>query len=312
MDFLYFLEGMRTSFGDVFFSLITHLGEETLFMAFALIFFWCVDKYRGYYLLIVGFCGTVFNQLLKMIFRVPRPWVLDPDFTIVESARAEATGYSFPSGHTQSSVGLYGGIARSSKRRAIQISGVILCALIALSRMYLGVHTPKDVLVSILIGTALVLVFYPIVEKSRDNPKVMYIIIAFNLAITVANLLFVELYPFPSDIDAANLSHAVENAYKMLGAVLGVCILYPVEHKWIRFETKAVWWAQILKFAGGLALVVAVKALFKSPLNALLGASAGNCIRYFLMVLTAGLLWPLTFKFFAKFGRNQSTVNSSN
>ena len=303
MDFLYFLEGMRTSFGDVFFSLITHLGEEILFMAFALIFFWCVDKYRGYYLLIVGFCGTVFNQLLKMIFRVPRPWVLDPDFTIVESARAEATGYSFPSGHTQSSVGLYGGIARSSKRRAIQISGVILCALIALSRMYLGVHTPKDVLVSILIGTALLLVFYPIVEKSRENPKVMYIIIAFNLAITVANLLFVELYPFPADIDAANLSHAVENAYKMLGAVLGVCSLYPVEHKWIRFETNAVWWAQILKFAGGLALVVAVKALFKSPLNALLGASAGNCVRYFIMVLTAGLLWPLSFKFFAKLGK---------
>lgn len=312
MDFLYFLEGIRTSFGDVFFSLITHLGEETLFMAFALIFFWCVDKYRGYYLLVLGFCGTVFNQLLKMIFRVPRPWVLDPDFTIVESARAEATGYSFPSGHTQSSVGLYGGIARSSKRRAIQISGVILCALIALSRMYLGVHTPKDVLVSVAIGALLVLVFYPIVEKGRKNSKVMYLLIGFNVLITVANLLFVELYPFPTDVDTSNLAHAVENAYKMLGAVLGICVVYPIEHKWIHFETKAVWWAQILKFAGGIGLVIAVKALMKSPLNALLGASAGNCVRYFIMVLTAGLLWPLTFKFFAKLGRNQSTVNSSN
>lgn len=312
MEFLYFLEGIRTSLGDAFFSLITHLGEETLFIAFALIFFWCVDKYRGYYLLVVGFCGTVFNQFLKMAFRIPRPWVIDPEFSIVESARAEATGYSFPSGHTQSSVGLYGGIARSSARRVVQIGGVVLCALIALSRMYLGVHTPKDVLVSVAIGTLLVLAFYPIVEKSRENSKLMYILIAFNLVITVANLLFVELYPFPTDVDPVNLANAVDNAYKMLGAVLGVCLLYPVEHKWICFETKAVWWAQILKFAGGLALVVAVKALLKYPLNAVFGASAGNCIRYFLMVVVAGLLWPLTFKFFARLGRNKSAVNSSN
>ena len=312
MEFLYFLEGIRTSLGDAFFSLITHLGEETLFMAFALIFFWCVDKYRGYYLLVVGFCGTVFNQFLKMAFRIPRPWVIDPEFSIVESARAEATGYSFPSGHTQSSVGLYGGIARSSARRVVQIGGVVLCALIALSRMYLGVHTPKDVLVSIIIGTALVFAFFPLIEKGRENPKIMYILIVFSLGITVANLLFVELYPFPADVDATNLASAVDNAYKMLGAVLGVCLLYPVENRWIRFETKAVWWAQILKFAGGLALVVAVKALLKSPLNAVFGASAGNCIRYFLMVLAAGLLWPLTFKFFARLGRNKSAVNSSN
>ena len=310
MQFLYFLEGARTSFGDAFFSLITHLGEETLFMALALVFFWCVDKYRGYYLLVVGFCGTVFNQLLKMIFRIPRPWIIDPDFTIVESARAEATGYSFPSGHTQSSVGLYGGIARTSKRRAVQIGGVVLCALIALSRMYLGVHTPKDVLVSIIIGTALVFAFFPLIEKGRKDPKVMYILIVFNVAITVANLLFVELYPFPADVDDTNLASAVDNAYKMLGAVLGVCLLYPVENRWIRFETKAVWWAQILKFAGGIGLVVAAKALLKSPLNALFGASLGNCIRYLIMVLLAGLLWPLTFNFFAKLGKNAQSENS--
>ena len=310
MQLLYFLEGARTSFGDAFFSLITHLGEETLFMALALVFFWCVDKYRGYYLLVVGFCGTVFNQLLKMIFRIPRPWIIDPDFTIVESARAEATGYSFPSGHTQSSVGLYGGIAHTSKRRAVQIGGVVLCALIALSRMYLGVHTPKDVLVSIIIGTALVFAFFPIIEKGRKDPKVMYILIVFNIVITVANLLFVELYPFPADVDPVNLASAVDNAYKMLGAVLGVCLLYPVENRWIRFETKAVWWAQILKFAGGIGLVVAAKALLKSPLNALFGASLGNCIRYLIMVLLAGLLWPLTFNFFAKLGKHAQSENS--
>lgn len=300
MNFLHVLEGLRTPFLDGLISLITHLGEETLFMVIALIFFWCVDKYRGYYLLFTGFCGTVCIQILKMAFRIPRPWVLDPDFTIVESARAEATGYSFPSGHTQCATNLYGGMARSSKRRAVQIGGVVLCLLIAFSRMYLGVHTPKDVLVSLLIGVALVLILYPLIERARTDPRFMYGIITAAFLLALGNLLFVELYPFPADVDAANLDNAIENAWKLFAAVLGICVIYPVEKKWINFDTRAVWWAQILKMAGGLVLVILIKSLLKSPLNALLGTSLGSFARYLLMVLAAGLLWPLTFRFFGK------------
>ena len=96
MEFLKFLEGLRTPFGDAFFSAVTHLGEETIFILVGLLFFWCINKKQGYYILSVGFVGTVINQFLKLTFRVPRPWIKDSSFTIVESARAEATGYSFP------------------------------------------------------------------------------------------------------------------------------------------------------------------------------------------------------------------------
>ena len=92
MKLLYLLEGIRTPFGDTFFSLITHLGEETLFIVAGLLFFWCINKYEGYFQLAVGLSGTVINQFLKLVFRIPRPWVKDENFTIVESARAEATG----------------------------------------------------------------------------------------------------------------------------------------------------------------------------------------------------------------------------
>ena len=300
MEFLHWLESIRSPFGDALMSLITHLGEETLFMVVSLIFFWCIDKHRGYYLLFTGFCGTVCIQFFKMIFRIPRPWVLDPNFTIVESARAEATGYSFPSGHTQIAVNLYGGMARSSKRRLMQIGGVVIFLLIALSRMYLGVHTPLDVLVSLAIGITLVLVLYPIIERSRTEPKLMYAVIAIFLVLTLGNLLFVELYRFPADMDAANLVNARETAWKLLAAVSGMCLIYPIDRKWIQFETKAVWWAQILKLLGGLLIVILIKSLFKTPLNALLGASIGGFVRYFLMVIAAGILWPMTFRYFKK------------
>ena len=112
MAFLHFLEALRNPVLDVFFQLITTFGEETLFIIVGLLFFWCVDKREGYFLLCIGLLGTVINQFLKLLFRIPRPWVRDPSFTIVESAREAATGYSFPSGHTQTSVGVYGGIAK--------------------------------------------------------------------------------------------------------------------------------------------------------------------------------------------------------
>lgn len=87
MKVLYALESIRTPWLDTVMAAITHLGEETVFMVAALFVFWCVSKRHGYYLLAIGFAGTVLNQFLKLLFRIPRPWVLDSDFTIVESAR---------------------------------------------------------------------------------------------------------------------------------------------------------------------------------------------------------------------------------
>ena len=156
MSFLYFLEGLRNPVLDALFSFITLFGEETIFMVIGMVFFWCIDKYQGYYLLSTGFVGTMINQFLKMCFRIPRPWVKDPNFTIVESAREAATGYSFPSGHTQTSVGLMGGIARANKNKIVRGICLALCALVPLSRMYLGVHTPADVCVSIVVAGILI------------------------------------------------------------------------------------------------------------------------------------------------------------
>ena len=92
MAFLRFLESIRLPFFDAFFSLITYLGDELVFMTVAIFVFWCVSKREGYFILLGGFAGTLVNQTLKLAFRISRPWVLDPDFTIVESARAAATG----------------------------------------------------------------------------------------------------------------------------------------------------------------------------------------------------------------------------
>ena len=304
MEFLRFLEGFRTPFMDTVMSLITQLGDELFFMVIAITMFWCIDKRRGYYLLSVGFVGTVLNQFLKLVFRVPRPWVLDPDFTIVESAREAATGYSFPSGHTQNAVGTFGGVARSSKKRWVQIVSIVILLLVSFSRMYLGVHTPKDVGVSFVIAVILLLVLYPLFLKMDEKPKMMYWMFGGMTVLGVAYLLFVTLYPFPADVDAANLASGTKNAYTLLGATVGVLVAYHVDRTHTNFSTKAPILGQILKVVIGLALTLAVKAGAKPVLNMLLnGHQAANLIRYFLMVIVAGVLWPMTFKWFAKIGK---------
>ena len=304
MQLLYTLQEIRTPALDAVMQLITRLGEETIFMVAAIVVFWCVSKKGGYYLLSVGFLGTVANQWLKITFRIPRPWVLDPNFEIVESAREAATGYSFPSGHTQSAVGTFGGIARMTRDKWLRRVCIAIALGVSFSRMYLGVHTPLDVGVSLAVATVMVLVFWPIVEKAEEKPAVMGWLLLFLLAVCGAFLVFLKVYPFPAGVDAENFAHAVENAWKLTGAIAGMVIAWWVDRKFIRFEVKAVWWAQIVKVALGLAIVVGIKSGLKAPLIALVGnVGMANAVRYGLMVVFAGAVWPLTFKFWGKLGK---------
>ena len=294
MDILYALEKIRTPFWNGVMSAVTQLGGEVIFIVAAVVVFWCVSKWEGYYLMTIAFCGTVLNQFLKLICRVPRPWVRDPNFTIVESARAEATGYSFPSGHTQNAIGLFGGMARWGGRRWVRLGLTTLALVIAFSRMYLGVHTPADVGVSLVLAAALVLGLYPLMRRAQEKPRYMGYVLAAMLVVSGAFVVFVETCGFPADMDAENLASGIGNAWKMLGAVAGMTLAWLLDRRYIHFETQAVWWVQVIKVAVGMALLLAIKSGLKAPLLALLGHEglAGG-VRYFLLVLVAGAVSEL-------------------
>ena len=255
----------------------------------------------------VGLFGTVGNQWLKIACRIPRPWVLDPNFTIVESARAAATGYSFPSGHTQNAVGTFGAMALRTERKWVRGVCIALIVLVPFSRMYLGVHTPLDVGVAFLMAAALLALFYPVFRSEQAMAKGMPWLLGAAVLLAAAFTGYISgLRVDAASLDGSNFAHAQENAYKLLGAVIALLPVYFLEKRYVKFETGAVWYAQIAKLVLGLGLAMAVKSVLKAPLNALLPGGAGDAIRYFVLVLFAGCVWPMTFRWFGRWGKRRA------
>lgn len=302
MEILYFLQEMRSAYMDRIVALLTELGGETVFLAVGLLLLWCLNKRHGYFMLTVCYSGIILSQFLKILCRIPRPWVIDPEFSIVESARAEATGYSFPSGHTTNAACTAGSLAWISRKKWVKWLCAAFIVFIAFSRMYLGVHTPLDVSVAMGMSALIVLLVGRLYDKIDRKPELMQWVLVGVVAITAVYTAYTMLWHFPADVDAANLASARENACSLMGAALGLGAGYIIDRRFVNYEVKAIWWAQVIKYVIGLALLLAIKSLLKTPLNAMLGDNVGRIVRYFLMLLFTGGIWPMTFGLFSKLG----------
>ena len=155
------------------------------------------------------------------------------------------------------------------------------------------------------IGVVLILAL----RKAVHSPVGMKWLVASMIALAFLLLAFVRVYPFPADTDAHNLESGLKNAYTMVGCLTGVAVVYTIEGRYVKFTTEAVWWAQILKAVLGLAMVLAVKEGLRAPLEATFGNPfPARAVRYFLIVVTAGVIWPMSFRFFSKLGRKTEEI----
>ena len=178
---------------------------------------------------------------------------------------------------------------------------------IKISRMYLGVHTPLDVGVALAMGAVLVLALYPVMEEADRRPWVLTWVIEFMVVCSGAFVAYLYLRGDTGVTaeDTANYVSALSNGWKFVGATLGLLVTNILDRRYIRFETEAVWWAQLIKLVVGFGLLLAIRAGLKAPLIALCGGAAeiAGGIRYLLIVLFAGCVWPLTFWGFSRLGR---------
>ncbi len=136
------------------------LGNETFFLIFMPILFWCVDMTIGLRLGFLLLISSSLNTVLKLAFHGPRPYWVD----LRVKAYTSETSFGIPSGHAQVSASVWGGLAHSLKERWFWITASLVTLFIGLSRLYNGVHFPTDVLAGWVIG-GLVLWIYIKLEK---------------------------------------------------------------------------------------------------------------------------------------------------
>jgi len=295
MEFLQFLEKNRTPFWDKFFSIVTYLGWETVFLVVALVLIWCINKKYGFFILYCGLIGQASSQWLKLLFRVERPWVAYPNFKPVASAIEEAGGFSFPSGHTQIATTTYGGIALVYRKKKWLSAFLVICVLlVAFSRMYLGVHYPSDVIFSLIFNTVLIIAFY-IVGKKYASDNLSRILRAVGIALMGSLFAFSLIKSFSAG-ELQIYSDTLDFSSKMFGATLAFALSWYLDDKYIRFETKAPLAIQIVKIVFGTLILLAIK----EGLKALFGAIGiipyiAHIIRYFFVVFFAGTIWPYFF-----------------
>ena len=292
MEFLKTLENIRTPFLNILFELVTRFGEETIAIAALCAIFWCVSKRIAYGIGIAYFLSGLTVQGMKIVFRIDRPWVADPSLNPVPSALDHATGYSFPSGHTQSAAALLGALGAQVKQMPVKAILFLFALLAAFSRMYLGVHTPLDFTVSLLI--TLLFVFIAVkffTSESIDKKKEFILALIMTLYAAAVIIIAVVLFS-GGTIEEKYLSDCLKAA----GAAIGFSAGMFIEKIYINFSVNAknfLW--QTIKFVLGIAGVLAIKEGLKIVTGTGLAA---DTIRYFLMLMWMTVVFPLIIKRF--------------
>ena len=292
MELLKFLEAIRTPFLDIVFGFVTRLGEETVGIVILCMIFWCISKRIAYGMGIAYFLSGLTVQGMKIGFRIERPWIIDPAFKPVPSALEHATGYSFPSGHTQSVAVVFGSLGAQIKQILPKTICFLVVILVAFSRMYLGVHTLLDVSVSLLISLLLVFAAVKFLCIDTVNKKRELIIALFMMLFAVTVIIIAAVLYSSGKIEKNYLSDCLKAA----GAAIGFAVGMYVERVYINFSVgaKNIFW-QIIKFILGLAGVLVIK----EGLKLIVGSGfVVDTIRYFLMLLWVTMLFPLIIKRF--------------
>jgi membrane-associated phospholipid phosphatase len=223
---------------DVPFKTITTLGAEQAFLLLLPLVFWCVDKRQGARLGVLLVLSVYLNYGLKIFFDQPRP-----SATRVQVLAAE-TSPGLPSNHSQSGVTIYGFLAAQVRRPQAWIVAGLVALSVGLSRVYLGVHFPSDVLVGWLVGVVVLTLFVQVTPKVERHLRDWSWSRKMVLAITVPLLLF--------------LIQVNEINARLVGVLLGMLAGALIEWRWVRFSAGGAFRQRASRFVVGAIVLVAL------------------------------------------------------
>ena len=145
------------------------LGSEDFFLFVLPLVYWCVDAGLGLRVGLILLTSNGLNDLFKMAMHGPRPYWVS---TAVKGMAVE-TSFGVPSGHSQIAVGVWGVIAHRIGRTWSWVAAGTVILLIGLSRLYLGVHFPHDVLLGWALGGLTLWAFLALWDPIAERLKKM-------------------------------------------------------------------------------------------------------------------------------------------
>ncbi len=287
MELLRFLANLRCPPLDVIFGFFSFFGEEIFVLGIICLLFWCVDKRTAYAIAFPFFASGMLVQVLKITFRVGRPWLLDSTFRPVPSALDSASGYSFPSGHTQSSSTLFTSLVLRIRRRWFSALSVVVILGVMMSRMYLGVHTPLDVCTSLVISVTLSVVVSRVMDRLGDDTSHDAVIAALLAAISLGAMVYALILMQSGGADFENTLDCVKAAAAGLGFAVG----FYAERRFVKFTVDASVAVRAARFAVGIVGALAIK----EGVKLLVGGVVGDVARYVLLPIWVLAVFPALF-----------------
>ena len=282
LSIMEFFQRISSPFLDVLVELMTMLGEETIFILAVAFLLWCTSKKRGFAIFSTLFTSLIGMSVLKAIVKAPRPFQV---FAGIEGKRiSTATGYSFPSGHTTGAASFYSSLAVTYRKRWLSTICALLILLVALSRIYLGVHWPLDVFAGLALGITVTFATHGWFLNLYDRPQALY---AFALTVGSVSAVIAVLLTVLIGMNAID-PVGFTDPMKLFSLAGGGYLGFAWDQRRIRYTTEGSVGIKILRFVIGILVLLVIQAL-----KVVMGDHlAAGLFRYLMTGLWATALYP--------------------
>lgn len=274
-----------TPFFDKVLEFITILGEQTILILLLLIIYFIISKREGQIIAFSVFTTLLLNNTIKICAQRVRPFN-HPNRTFDASRMQTATGYSFPSGHTQNAAATYTAIGLSFKKSWLWIVVIILITLIGFSRIGLGVHYPSDVIVGAALGIGSAFLGRYLFEKTEKCFKKQTLLYGIT-ALLFLPFVFIFLNKFIGNHEK------FKDFFTSYAFFLGYLAAVILERKYVNFDCNSSLKIRLIRAAIALVIVIGIQFGLKSLLpDTIIFAT----IRYFLLAFITLGIYPLVAK----------------
>ena len=283
---------------------MTFLGEMNTVMVIMAVIYWAVSKELGVYLL-MGWSGNrLVNGMLKVTVCAYRPWIRDSRIIPYGNSMITATGYSFPSGHTMNAATAYGGLTvRKDMPVALRIMMVIIVMFVAFSRLFLGVHTPQDVLVGIAAGMFVMWLTFQVVHWIGSHPEKDRLVMLIGIVLAAALAVYAAVKTYPVDYDASGKllvdgAKMANDTFKGVGWCAAFLVGWFLERRYVGFSMEVSIPEKLTRIAIGVIIYYAVSLILAPEIRIWIPGPAGTMVSCFLQMFYIVFLFPWCMKHF--------------